>query len=64
VPKETIAKVHSDMSKVLLQSDVKTNLSNQGIEVSIASPEALAATIREDYARWGKVIQEANIKGD
>ena len=64
VPKETIAKVHADMSKVLLQSDVKTNLSNQGIEVSIASPEALAATIREDYARWGKVIQEANIKGD
>jgi len=64
VPKDILAKVYTDMSKVLLQTDVKTNLSNQGIEVSIASPETLAITIREDYARWGKVIQEANIKGD
>jgi tripartite-type tricarboxylate transporter receptor subunit TctC len=30
----------------------------------MATPEALSATIREDYARWGKVIQEANIKGE
>ena len=64
VSKEVINKVHSDISKVLMQNDVKTNLSNQGIEVSMATPEALSATIREDYARWGKVIQEANIKGE
>ena len=64
VPKDILNKVYTDMSKVLLQTDVKTNLSNQGIEVSIANPETLAITIREDYARWGKVIQEANIKGD
>ncbi len=64
VPKDIINKVSLDMAKVLLQNDVKLNLSNQGIEVSIASPEALTATIREDYARWGKVIVEANIKGE
>ena len=64
VPKDIINKVSLDMAKVLLQNDVKFNLSNQGIEVSIASPEALTATIREDYARWGKVIVEANIKGE
>jgi tripartite-type tricarboxylate transporter receptor subunit TctC len=64
VPKEIINKVSLDMSKVLQQNDVKLNLSNQGIEVSIAGPEALTTTIREDYARWGKVIADANIKGE
>ena len=64
VPKEIINKVHTDIAKVLQQNDVKSNLANQGIEVALASPEALTATIREDYARWGKVIQEANIKGE
>jgi len=64
VPKEILNKVYTDISKVLLQNDVKSNLGNQGIEVALASPEALSATIREDYTRWGKVIQEANIKGE
>ncbi len=64
VPKEIVNKVHSDIAKVLIQSEVKNNLANQGIEVALASPETLSTTIREDYARWGKVIQEANIKGE
>jgi tripartite-type tricarboxylate transporter receptor subunit TctC len=64
VPKEIIAKVNSDIARVLLIPEVKTSLALQGIEVATSSPEALAQTIRDDHARWGRVIQATNIKAD
>jgi tripartite-type tricarboxylate transporter receptor subunit TctC len=48
-----------------LQSpEVRTSLAAQGIEPTTSTPEALAQIIRDDHARWGKVIREANIKAD
>jgi tripartite-type tricarboxylate transporter receptor subunit TctC len=64
VPKEIVAKANADIIKVLQMPEVKANLSSQGIEVATSSPEALSATIKEDYNRWGRVIKSANIKGD
>jgi tripartite-type tricarboxylate transporter receptor subunit TctC len=64
VPKDMVAKVNADIARVLQLPEVKANLNGQGIEAAPSSPEALAATIKDDYARWGKVIREANIKAD
>jgi tripartite-type tricarboxylate transporter receptor subunit TctC len=64
VPADIVGKVNTDIARVLNQPEVKANLAGQGIEVSTSTPEALAATIRDDHARWGKVIREANIKAD
>ena len=64
VPKDVVTRVNTDIARVLQLPDVKANLSGQGIEPAPSSPEALAATIKDDYARWGKVIREANIKAD
>ena len=63
-PKDIVAKVNGDISKVLSAADVKATLALQGIEPATGTPEALSATIRDDYARWGKVIRDANIKAD
>lgn len=64
VPKDIVNKVNSDIARVLQLPEIKANLAGQGIEGATGTPEALAATIRDDYARWGKVIREANIKAD
>ena len=32
--------------------------------VARSSPQALAQQIREDYARWGKIIQATGVKAD
>lgn len=64
VPKDIVSKVNGDIARVLQLPEVKANLSAQGIEGVTGTPEALATTIREDHARWGKVIREANIKAD
>ena len=64
VPKEILTKVNADIAQVLQSPDVRTSLAAQGIEPITSTPEALAQTIRDDHARWGKVIREANIKAD
>lgn len=64
VPAEIVNKANADILRVLSLPEVKANLAGQGIEVSTSTPEALAATIRDDYARWGDVIRRANIKAD
>jgi tripartite-type tricarboxylate transporter receptor subunit TctC len=63
-PKDIVAKVNGDIAKVLGAADVKATLAAQGIEPATSTPDALTATIRDDYARWGKVIRDANIKAD
>jgi len=64
VPKEILTKVNADIAQVLQSPEVRTSLAAQGIEPITSTPEALAQTIRDDHARWGKVIREANIKAD
>lgn len=61
---DIVARVNADIHRVLHQPEVKANLAGQGIEVATSSPDQLAETIRDDHARWGKVIREANIKAD
>ena len=64
VPKEIVARVNGDIARALNAPEIKASLTAQGIEAATGTPEALAETIREDYARWGKVIRDANIKAD
>jgi len=64
VPKEILSKVNADIAQVLQMPDVRTSLAAQGIEPTTSTPEALAQIIRDDHARWGKVIRDANIKAD
>ena len=64
VPKDIVAKANADIGRVLQMPDIKNNLASQGIEAVTSTPDALSAIIRDDYARWGKVIREADIKAD
>lgn len=64
VPKDIVTKVNADIAQVLQMPDVRTSLAAQGIEPTTSTPEALAQIIRDDHARWGKVIRDANIKAD
>lgn len=64
VPKDIVAKANTDIGRVLQMPDIKNSLASQGIEAVISTPDALSTIIRDDYARWGKVIREADIKAD
>ena len=64
VPQAIVGKVSADIVKALNAPEIKARLGPQGVDVVTSSPQALAQLIRDDYARWGKIIKAAGIKGD
>ncbi len=45
-------------------AEVRERFAAQGAEVVGAGPEALAAALREDVVKWGRVVKAAGIKID
>ena len=64
VPAEIIAKIQAEIAKTLALPDIKERLAQQGIEAATSTTRELATLIREDYARYGKLIKDAGIKAD
>jgi tripartite-type tricarboxylate transporter receptor subunit TctC len=63
-PQDVLAKIHGEVVKILSSPDLKAKLGPQGIELVTNSPADFARFIREDNAKWGKIIKEAGIKAD
>jgi len=64
VPPEIVNKVNAEVKRILGSPEVKARLGPQGIELVTNSPADFARFIREDNAKWGKLIKEAGIKGE
>ncbi len=63
-PRDIVARVNADMIKALGLAEVKSALAAQGMEVAPSSPEAMAALMRRDAARWAAVVKQAGIKAE
>ncbi|HKU47121.1 MAG TPA: tripartite tricarboxylate transporter substrate binding protein [Burkholderiales bacterium] len=61
-PPEVVAKINAEISRILNSAEVKAKLVPQGMDIATGSPEQLARIIRDDDARWGKVIRDAGVK--
>ncbi len=64
VPPLIVAKAAADIARVLNAPGTRRKLAAQGIDVVTSSPQDLARLIREDYARWGKVIKATGIRAE
>ena len=62
VPKEIIARLHSETVKLLRQPDVKERIANVGAETVGNTPEEFAAYIRSERAKYARIVKEANIR--
>ena len=63
-PKDIVDKIAAEVSRMQTQADVKEQLNAQGIDPLANTPEQVAALIKADSARWGKVIKFAGIRAD
>ncbi|MSQ70164.1 MAG: hypothetical protein EXR27_02590 [Betaproteobacteria bacterium] len=50
VPRDIVAKVSSEIGRVLNAPEIRASLAARNVEVATGSPEALATTLKEDYA--------------
>lgn len=63
VPREVIARLNSDLNRVLSMPDVKEQmLSQQGAEAWVSTPQQAAAHVRAEVEKWGRIVQSAGIK--
>jgi tripartite-type tricarboxylate transporter receptor subunit TctC len=64
MPAEAVAKVHAAAVKALATALVRERFASLGVQPVGDTPAQFGATIREDLARWSKVIKAAGIKVD
>ena len=61
-PKDVIAKLNADIVRSLDTPEVKDIIIRQGGEVMGSTPEQMAAQIRGDREKWGRVVRESGAK--
>jgi tripartite-type tricarboxylate transporter receptor subunit TctC len=63
-PQPVIAKFNAAMVAALNDPDLRARLHNAGTIPSPSTPEEFENYLRQEIARWGKVIRDNGIKGD
>ena len=63
-PREIVAKLNAELSRILYTGDMKAFLAKQGTEVRAGTPEALGSFIAGEKARWAVVVKEAGVKAE
>jgi tripartite-type tricarboxylate transporter receptor subunit TctC len=57
----TVVKVSADVNRVLADREVREKMQGLGADPAGDTPEEFARFIREDQAKWGKLMKEAGI---
>ena len=64
LPKEIIAKINADIVAVLGLADVKERLAGLGAEPQPMTPDDFGKFVRDDIAKWSRVVKESGAKID
>ena len=64
LPKEIHARVYAEVAKALKSPDVAKRLQELGLDAGGMPPEELAALIRDDIPRLGKIVRDSGAKVD
>ncbi len=62
-PANIVSRLQQEIVRVLGQSDVEEKFTRMGISVVASSPEQLAATVKSEVTRMGKIIRETALRG-
>lgn len=63
-PVAVIQKINAEVVRVMQLPEVKEMLNRQGYEAKSSTPAELAALIKEDLAKWNKVVKASGMQVD
>ena len=63
-PATIVNLVNQEVGRILTRADASVRFANAGMDAVVNTPEAFAAVIESEMAKWGKVIREARISAD
>ncbi|HVF63634.1 MAG TPA: tripartite tricarboxylate transporter substrate binding protein [Casimicrobiaceae bacterium] len=61
-PRPIVTKINADLIKVLEDTETREKLAAQGALVRTQTPEQMTTFIRDETARWAKVVKDAGVK--
>jgi tripartite-type tricarboxylate transporter receptor subunit TctC len=64
MPRDTVAKLNSELTRILNLAEMKERFAKQGTEVRTGTPEGFAQWLRDEQARWARVVKESGAKFD
>lgn len=64
LPKDIVAKLNADVAAILGAQDLKERLAGLGAEPGSMSTEAFGRYVREEIAKWAKVVKDSGAKVD
>ena len=62
--KDIIAKLHTEIVKVLAMAETRAKFADQGADVASNTPEQFAAYIKSEIAKWAKLIRDLGVKSE
>lgn len=63
-PRDIIARLNTEIVRILNSREVKERFGKQGVEVRTTSPDEFSVFLRSEVTRWAKVIKDSGIKAD
>ena len=63
-PAVIVAKLHSDMVKILQQPELRSRMAAQGLDLVGTSPVEFAQFIKSEIAKWGPIVKFSGAKVD
>jgi tripartite-type tricarboxylate transporter receptor subunit TctC len=64
VPKATIDRLNTEIQKTMASDDLKKRFAEFGAIAAPTTPEGFNTIVKNEIAKWSKVIREANIKAE
>ena len=64
LPRDIVERLNKEIGEVVKGDEMKKNLVAEGLEPAGGSPERFGAILKNEMARWAKVVQQAGIKVD
>ena len=61
-PPETLARLNAEVAKLMALPEVQQRMIAIGVAPGGGSLEHAARTAKDDFARYGKIVREANIR--
>jgi len=63
-PRDIVTRLHAALARVLHDPAMKERFAADGAEAVGNTPEEFAAIMRNDFAKWGRVVKAAGIKAE
>lgn len=64
MPAAIVTRLNTELNKILRSADIRKKFAADGAEPGSGTPGELAAYLKTDFEKWGKVIKAAGVKGE